>query len=105
MEHRHRCIYCRAAWFCYEDTGYKHIPGLLAWRVARLFRSGVWPTPVVMPVAVDPGVKHAALSHYRSQLQALEADWQLSTKQPERDPGQYWRLASPPEGWEGLIEV
>src|SRR6266480_1351904 len=93
------------AWFCYEDTGYKHIPGLLAWRVARLFRSGVWPTPVVMPVAVDAGVKHAALSHYRSQLQALEADWQLSTKQPERDPGQYWRLASPPEGWEGLIEL
>ena len=93
------------AWFCYEDTGYKHIPGLLAWRVARLFRSGVWPTPVVMPVAVDPGVKHAALSHYRSQLQALEADWRLSTKQPERDPGQYWRLASPPEGWEGLIEA
>jgi LmbE family N-acetylglucosaminyl deacetylase len=93
------------AWFCYEDIGYKHIPGLLAWRVARLFRSGVWPTPVVMPVATDPEVKHAALSHYRSQLQALEADWQLSTKQPERDPGQYWRLASPPEGWEGLIEV
>ena len=23
-------------WFCYEDHGYKHIPGLLAWRVAKL---------------------------------------------------------------------
>jgi LmbE family N-acetylglucosaminyl deacetylase len=93
------------AWFCYEDTGYKHIPGLLAWRVARLFQSGVWPTPVAMPVAVDDAFQRAAMSHYRSQLRALEADWQLSSKRPERDPGQYWRLASPPEGWEGLIEL
>jgi len=93
------------AWFCYEDTGYKHIPGLLAWRVARLFQSGVWPTPVAMPVAFDDAFKRAAMSHYRSQLQALEADWQLSSKRPERDSGQYWRLASPPEGWEGLIEL
>jgi LmbE family N-acetylglucosaminyl deacetylase len=90
------------AWFCYEDTGYKHIPGLLAWRVSRLFRAGVWPTPAAMPVAVDPAVKHAALSHYRSQLRALEADWQLSTKLADPDPEQYWRLAPPPDGWEGL---
>ena len=26
-------------WFCYEDHGYKHIPGLLAWRVAKLLRA------------------------------------------------------------------
>ena len=37
--------YADPAWFCYEDMGYKHIPGLLAWRVARLFVRGVWPTP------------------------------------------------------------
>src|SRR5689334_9636806 len=36
-------------WWCYEDTGYKHIPGMLAWRVARLFRRDVWPTPVSPP--------------------------------------------------------
>jgi LmbE family N-acetylglucosaminyl deacetylase len=88
------------AWFCYEDTGYKHIPGLLAWRVSKLFRAGVWPTPAVMPVADDPAIKHAALSHYESQLRALEADWELSTKLAA--PEQYWRLAPPPEGWEGL---
>ncbi len=23
-------------WFCYEDHGYKHLPGMLAWRVAKL---------------------------------------------------------------------
>jgi LmbE family N-acetylglucosaminyl deacetylase len=91
------------AWFCYEDTGYKHIPGLLAWRVARLFRSGVWPTPAVMPVAPDAAAKDAALSHYASQLRALEADWQLSAKLAA--PEQYWRLAPPPTGWERLAET
>ena len=25
-------------WFCYEDHGYKHLPGMLAWRVAKLLR-------------------------------------------------------------------
>jgi LmbE family N-acetylglucosaminyl deacetylase len=88
------------AWFCYEDTGYKHVPGLLAWRVAGLFRSGVWPTPAVMPVDADAAAKDAALSHYASQLRALESDWQLSVKLAA--PEQYWRLAPPPEGWERL---
>jgi len=32
-------------WFCYEDHGYKHIPGLLAWRVAKLLRSHPGPPP------------------------------------------------------------
>jgi LmbE family N-acetylglucosaminyl deacetylase len=92
------------AWFCYEDTGYKHIPGLLAWRVARLFHAGIWPTPAAMPVVVDPTAKRAALSRYGSQLRALEADWQLSTKLDAPAPEQYWRLAPPPEGWEGLAQ-
>ena len=33
------------SWFCYEDAGYCHLPGLLAWRVSSLFRAGRWPTP------------------------------------------------------------
>jgi LmbE family N-acetylglucosaminyl deacetylase len=37
------------AWFCYEDQGYKHIPGLLAWRVGTLLRSLRWPTPAIVP--------------------------------------------------------
>ena len=41
-------------WFCYEDSGYKHIPGMLAWRVAKLFRSELWPTPMVVPVVRRP---------------------------------------------------
>ena len=93
------------AWFCYEDTGYKHIPGLLAWRVSKLFRSRVWPTPVAVPVDVDHERKLRALSCYPSQLRALEADWQLSAKLAAPAPEQHWRLADPPEGWGALADA
>jgi LmbE family N-acetylglucosaminyl deacetylase len=94
-----------AAWFCYEDTGYKHIPGLLAWRVARLFRRGVWPTPAAVPV--DPGRtrKDEAVACYPSQLLALEAEWAISTKLAAPAPEQFWRLAPPPDGWEQLQQA
>lgn len=92
------------AWFCYEDHGYKHIPGMLAWRVSQLFRSRVWPTPAAPPVDAGQDRKQAAIAHYRSQLLALEADWQVSTKLDAPAPEQCWRLASPPEGWELLSD-
>jgi LmbE family N-acetylglucosaminyl deacetylase len=93
------------AWLCYEDHGYKHIPGMLAWRVSKLFQSGVWPTPTAP--AVDPGQerKQAALAHYTSQLLALEADWQIGEKLRAPAPEQVWRLAPPPEGWELLTTI
>jgi LmbE family N-acetylglucosaminyl deacetylase len=91
------------SWFCYEDTGYKHIPGLLAWRVAQLFRSRVWPTPVALAVDDTPARKRAALDCYVSQLRALEADWQLEPKLVA--PEQVWRLAEPPAGWAGLADA
>jgi LmbE family N-acetylglucosaminyl deacetylase len=93
------------SWFCYEDTGYKHIPGLLAWRVSKLFRSGLWPTPAAVPVTVDHDRKMRAMGCYPSQLRALEADWQVSVKLAAPAPEQFWRLASPPEGWERLSEM
>lgn len=89
------------AWFCYEDTGYKHIPGMLAWRVAQLFRRSLWPTPVAVAIDAGRDAKAAAVSCYRSQLLALEADWQLGRKLAA-SPEQFWRLAPPPPGWEGL---
>ena len=56
-------------WFCYEDSGYKHIPGMLAWRIAKLFRSALWPTPMIVPVVtVDHERKRAAIECYVSQL-------------------------------------
>ncbi len=90
------------SWFCYEDMGYKHIPGLLAWRIARLFRRGLWPTPAALPVDVDLARKQAAVRCYPSQLLALEAEWCVAEKLAAPAPEQHWRLAPPPAGWEGL---
>ena len=92
------------AWFCYEDMGYKHIPGLLAWRIARLFRRGLWPTPAAVPVDPDRARKQAALRCYPSQLLALEAEWRVADKLAAPAPEQYWRLAPPPPGWERLSD-
>jgi hypothetical protein len=82
--------------------GYKHIPGLLAWRVSSLFRRKLWPTPVCPTVATDDARKSVAVACYPSQLLALEDDWQITTKLHAPAPEQYWRLAPPPEGWDGL---
>jgi LmbE family N-acetylglucosaminyl deacetylase len=89
------------AWFCYEDSGYKHIPGLLAWRISTLFRRGVWPTPVAVDTEGGDAAKRRALAEYRSQMQALETDWGIGAKLGA--PEQLWRLAPPPEGWEALV--
>ena len=89
------------AWFCYEDSGYKHIPGMLAWRVTQLFRRGLWPTPVAIPIDGGRDAKDAAVACYGSQLLALDADWDLAPKLAA-SPEQFWRLAPPPAGWEAL---
>jgi len=95
----------RVSWFLYEDTGYKHIPGLLAWRVARLFRRGIWPTPAAVPVDTDRARKDAAVACYPSQLLALEAEWAIRAKLAAPAPEQFWRLAPPPAGWENLADA
>ncbi len=94
-----------ASWFCYEDMGYKHIPGLLAWRIARLFRAGLWPTPAAVPFDVDHERKMRAVQCYPSQLLALEAEWRVGAKLAAPAPEQLWRLAPPPSGWEGLARA
>jgi LmbE family N-acetylglucosaminyl deacetylase len=60
------------AWFCYEDHGYKHIPGMLAWRVAKLFRAGIWPTPAIVPLDLDMERKRKAIYCYTSQIPPLD---------------------------------
>jgi LmbE family N-acetylglucosaminyl deacetylase len=92
------------AWFAYEDQGYKHLPGLLAWRVSKLFRSSLWPTPAVVPVATDLERKAEAIRCYRSQLPPLERDHGLTERLAANVPEQFWRLAPPPRGWELLTE-
>ncbi len=93
------------AWFCYEDHGYKHLPGLLAWRVAKLLRSGLWPTPAVVPVQPDMAAKREAIACYRSQVAPLERDHVLAERLDANVPEQFWRLAPPPRGWEPLAEL
>ncbi len=93
------------AWFAYEDQGYKHIPGLLAWRVAKLLRSRPWPTPAIVPQMVDEERKVRAIRCYRSQLAPLEHEHALAARLDAAVPEQYWRLAAPPRGWEGLAEL
>ncbi len=94
-----------AAWFCYEDHGYKHIPGIMAWRVTKLFKSGLWPTPAVVPVEPDMARKRAAIACYRSQVPPLQRDHVLDERLDANVPEQYWRLAPPPTGWERLMEM
>jgi LmbE family N-acetylglucosaminyl deacetylase len=93
------------SWFCYEDTGYKHIPGLLAWRVAKLLRAGVWPTPAAVPIDPDHARKLAASGCYPSQMRALEAEWQIGAKLAAPAPEQFWRLSPPPDGWGALADA
>jgi LmbE family N-acetylglucosaminyl deacetylase len=96
------------AWFCYEDQGYKHLPGLLAWRVAKLFRSLVWPTPAAVPVASGSEAwdrKRDAIWCYASQIPPLERDHGLTERMAAAVPEQFWRLLPPPPGWEALVDV
>ena len=89
------------SWIAYQDIAYHQIPGLLAWRVSKLFHAGLWPTPVAMPVDADHCAKRAALGEYTTQMRALEVDWGLQRRLDAPTPEQYWRLAPPPAGWEG----
>lgn len=93
------------AWFCYEDCGYKHIPGMLAWRVARLFARDVWATPACPAVSTDHARKRAAVECYPTQVLALEDDWQILQKLDSPAPEQLWRLAPRPAGWPRLRVV
>jgi LmbE family N-acetylglucosaminyl deacetylase len=91
-------------WWAYAEAGYEHIPGMLAWRVGRLLRSGLWPTPA--PVIADTGLeaKTAALECYVTQLPPLADDWSYDVTRHPRVAESYWRLEPPPPGWERLAE-
>jgi LmbE family N-acetylglucosaminyl deacetylase len=93
------------AWFCYEDSGYKHIPGMLAWRVAKLFRSDLWPTPMAVPALADVDTKRAAIECYKSQLAPLNRDHALAARIGGAVPEQHWALAPPPRGWERMRDM
>jgi LmbE family N-acetylglucosaminyl deacetylase len=91
--------------FLYEDSGYKHIPGMLAWRVSKLFRAGLWPTPMAVPVKVDHERKRAAIECYKSQLAPLNRDHALAQRLDGSVPEQFWLVTRPPTGWERLLDM
>jgi LmbE family N-acetylglucosaminyl deacetylase len=93
------------SWWCYEDMGYKHIPGMLAWRVSTLFRRKLWPTPVCPTLHMHDVRKRDAIACYPTQLRALDEDWQILAKLDAPAPEQFWRLEAPPNGWDALADV
>lgn len=93
------------AWHCYEDAGYRHLPGLLAWRISVLFRAGWWPTPAVVPIDDDLDRRRRALLEYRSQIPPLRRDHLLDERLAANLGEQHWRLARPPAGWEAMTEL
>ncbi|MEI7860780.1 MAG: PIG-L family deacetylase [Acidimicrobiales bacterium] len=92
-------------WFCYQDGGYTHLPGLLAWRVSQLFRRGLWPTPAIVPMVTDVVAKRLAIECYVSQVAQLRQEHLLDERLEANTPEQYWRLDPPPAGWEGLTSA
>jgi LmbE family N-acetylglucosaminyl deacetylase len=82
-------------WFCYEDHGYKHLPGILAWRISQLFGAGIWPTPSIVPIEVDMDQKRALIAIYRTQVAPLEQDHMLAERLDANVPEQFWRLSAP----------
>jgi LmbE family N-acetylglucosaminyl deacetylase len=93
------------AWFAYEDAGYKHIPGMMAWRVAKLFKSDLWPTPMIVPTNRDHARKRASIECYTSQLAPLRADHALDARLDGAVAEQFWQLAPPPPGWERMRDA
>ena len=92
------------SWFAYTDAGYMHLPGMLAWRISSLFRSGLWPTPAMVPVEPDAARKRRAVQSYTSQLAPLTSEHALRDRLDANVGEQYWRLAPPPPGWERMAE-
>ena len=93
------------ATFAGLTVDFKHIPGLLAWRVAKLLRSHPWPTPAIVPHEPDEERKRKAIWCYTSQIPPLENEHALTARLDGHVPEQFWHLAPPPHGWEGLAEL
>jgi len=93
------------SWFAYEDAGYKHIPGMMAWRLSKLFRSELWPTPMIVPTLQDHARKRAAVECYVSQLGPLRRDHALEARIDGAVAEQFWMLAPPPPGWERMRDA
>ena len=88
-----------------RTTGTSICPACWRGASAKLLRSQPWPTPAIVPHVPDEERKRRAIWCYTSQIPPLERDHALSTRMEGRVPEQFWRLAPPPRGWEGLADL
>jgi LmbE family N-acetylglucosaminyl deacetylase len=72
--------------------------------LAKLLRAHPWPTPAIVPHTPDEERKRQAIWCYASQIPPLEQDHALTARVFGRVPEQFWHLAPPPAGWEGLAD-
>jgi hypothetical protein len=93
------------AWFCYEDTGYKSIPGVLIHRLMELRERGIWATPASPEVPGGYDRRTEVMRHYSSQMLALERDWHLSARLAAPAPEQYWALGPRVKEIEGWLDA
>ena len=68
---------------------------MLAWRISKLFRAGLWLTPSIVPIEPDMEQKRALIEIYRTQIAPLEQDHMLAERLEANVPEQYWRLSAP----------
>ena len=54
---------------------------------------------------VHAGLLSVCVYNLDGQLYALEDDWAIRAKLATHVPEQYWRISTPPSGWEGLSEA
>ena len=78
---------------------------MLAWRIVKLFRSDLWPTPMIVPTDVDHDRKRTSIECYQSQLAPLNRDHALHARIGGSVPEQFWMLAPPPPGWERMRDA
>jgi hypothetical protein len=78
---------------------------MMAWRLSKLFRSELWPTPMIVPTLQEHARKRAAIECYVSQLAPLRRDHALEARIDGAVAEQFWMLAPPPPGWERMRDA
>jgi LmbE family N-acetylglucosaminyl deacetylase len=81
------------SWFAYEDHPYRVLPSVLASRLAAVARRGIVLTPTPVPTDVDDARAWRAFECYSTQVDGLDADWDLRSRRGQ--PEGYWRLDDP----------
>ena len=91
-------------WFCYEDHGYKHLPGHAGLAGGEAAALHPWPTPAIVPHVPDEERKRRAIWCYTSQIAPLEQDHALTRPHGGPRPRAVLAPGAAAGGWEGLAD-